>query len=287
MNGVSWKDLCCLFCCPPCPSSIASKLAFLPPEATYSFLPTPDNKLSLHLSKQAEWNFSDQELKLIEVFMVRTSRSNNVACMHIRGGEENYFTILFSHGNAVDLGQMCSFLVGLSSRIHCDFLAYDYSGYGVSTGKASEKNIYADIQAVFQALITRYEVSTERIILYGQSIGTVPTIHLAAKQKTAAVVLHSALMSGMSVILPSSNKTSCLDVFPSINRVPLIESPVLVMHGTEDEVVDIRHGLAIFHKCLHTLEPLWIEGAGHNDLELYSAYLHRLNKLVNHDLPRT
>lgn len=32
---VSVKDLCCLFCCPPLPSSIVSKLAFMPPEASY------------------------------------------------------------------------------------------------------------------------------------------------------------------------------------------------------------------------------------------------------------
>jgi hypothetical protein len=35
--GLSFSELCCLFCCPPCPSRIAAKLAFLPPEPTYSF----------------------------------------------------------------------------------------------------------------------------------------------------------------------------------------------------------------------------------------------------------
>ena len=35
--GLSFSELCCLFCCPPCPSKIAAKLAFLPPEPTYSF----------------------------------------------------------------------------------------------------------------------------------------------------------------------------------------------------------------------------------------------------------
>ena len=33
---VSMKDLCCLFCCPPFPSSIVSKLAFMPPEPSYT-----------------------------------------------------------------------------------------------------------------------------------------------------------------------------------------------------------------------------------------------------------
>ena len=44
------------------------------------------------------------------------------------------FTILHSHGNAVDLGQMSSFYLGLGSRINCNIFSYDYSGYGVSSG---------------------------------------------------------------------------------------------------------------------------------------------------------
>ncbi len=52
------------------------------------------------------------------------------------------FTVLFSHGNAVDLGQMSSFYIGLGSRINCNVFSYDYSGYGASSGKPSEKNLY-------------------------------------------------------------------------------------------------------------------------------------------------
>lgn len=45
------------------------------------------------------------------------------------------------------------------------------TGYGVSSGKPSEKNLYSDIQAAWDALRTRYGISPENIILYGQSIG--------------------------------------------------------------------------------------------------------------------
>ena len=44
------------------------------------------------------------------------------------------FTILHSHGNAVDLGQMSSFYLSLGTKINCNIFSYDYSGYGVSTG---------------------------------------------------------------------------------------------------------------------------------------------------------
>ncbi|CAH0727511.1 unnamed protein product, partial [Brenthis ino] len=262
MNGLSFSELCCLFCCPPCPGKIAAKLAFLPPEPTYAF--TPDetgSKFSLTLTERAEWQYSEREKENIEGFYSRTSRGNRIACLFVRCSPNARFTILFSHGNAVDLGQMSSFYLGLGTRINCNIFSYDYSGYGVSGGKPSEKNLYADIDAAWQALRTRYGISPENIILYGQSIGTVPTVDLAARYEVGAVVLHSPLMSGMRVAFPNTKRTWFFDAFPSIDKIPKVTSPVLVIHGTEDEVIDFSHGLAIYERCPRAVEPLWVEGA--------------------------
>ena len=88
----------------------------------------------------------------------------------------------------------------------------------------------------------------------------------------------------------------------SIDKVPRVTSPVLVIHGTEDEVIDFSHGLAIYERCPRAVEPLWVEvseaapalglvtdglllqGAGHNDVELYNQYLERLKTFVAHEL---
>lgn len=61
---------------------------------------------------------------------------------------------------------------------------------------------------------TSYGISPENIILYGQSIGTVPTVDLASRYECAAVVLHSPLTSGMRVAFPDTKKTYCFDAFP-------------------------------------------------------------------------
>lgn len=83
---------------------------------------------------------------------------------------------------------MTSFFVGLGQRINCNIFSYDYSGYGMSTGKPTEKNLYADIDAAWHALRTRYGISPENIILYGQSIGTVPTVDLASRYKKTVII---------------------------------------------------------------------------------------------------
>ena len=83
-----------------------------------------------------------------------------------------------------------------------------------SSGKPSEKNLYSDIESAWTALRTQYGVSPENILLYGQSIGTVPTVDLASRYEVAAVVLHSALMSGMRVAFPQTKRTWFFDAFP-------------------------------------------------------------------------
>lgn len=72
------------------------------------------------------------------------------------------------------------------------------------------------------------------------------------------MVLHSPLMSGMRVAFPQTRRTWFFDAFPSIDKIPKISSPVLVIHGTEDEVIDFSHGLAIYEQCPRPVEPLWV-----------------------------
>uniref|UniRef100_A0A8V1AB55 Abhydrolase domain containing 17A, depalmitoylase n=2 Tax=Phasianidae TaxID=9005 RepID=A0A8V1AB55_CHICK len=239
MNGLSISQLCCLFCCPPCPSRIAAKLAFLPPEPTYAVVPEPEpigststgslrggaaGRWKLHLKDRADFQYSQRELDNIEVFVTKSSRGNRIGCMYVRCVPGARYTVLFSHGNAVDLGQMSSFYIGLGTRINCNIFSYDYSGYGASTGKPSERNLYSDIDAAWQALRTRYGISPENIILYGQSIGTVPTVDLASRYECAAIVLHSPLTSGMRVAFPETKKTYWFDAFPKSPKSPLLSS---------------------------------------------------------------
>ena len=215
MNGLSFPELCYLFCCPPLPSRVAAKLAFLPPDpSTYAIDKDEDGACTLHLTEKSEWQYTHRELEGIEVFTTTTSRNNTIGCMYVKNCDNPKYTILFSHGNAVDLGQMSSFFVGLGSRIDCNIFAFDYSGYGISNGKPTETNVYADAEAAWNVLTKKYNVPPNQIILYGQSIGTIASIDLGTKYEVAGVILHSPLMSGMRVAFPDTRRTWFFDPFP-------------------------------------------------------------------------
>lgn len=261
----------------------------MPPEPTYTIVEDVDDVArtpTIRLNERADWQYSDHELNSIEPFTMATSRGERIAGIYIRcpSGLRSRYTILFSHGNAVDVGQMASFLVYLSARLQCNILTYDYAGYGASTGAPTEANIYADVDAAWRCLVDHYGLSPDQVILYGQSIGTVPTVDLASRIKVAGVILHSPLTSGVRVAFPDTKQTWFFDAFPSIDKVEKITSPVLVIHGKDDEVIDFSHGQAIYERCPHAVDPLWVEGAGHNDVEHFDEYIDRLTRFVNHDL---
>lgn len=298
--------------CPPCPSRIVSKLAFSPPESTYSMIdpggdesnePSATDSIAnistnqgnnnqnktykLQLDERAEWQWSKSELELIEVFYAKYGRNDRIACMYVKAHTSPKFTILFSHGNAADIGLMSSFYLGLASKTGCNVFGYDYSGYGLSSGKPTEKSLYTNIEVAWKELNRRYNVPAERVILYGQSIGTVPSVDLATKHDFAGIILHSPLTSGLRLAFPSTKRTWFFDAFPNIDKVSKIQSPVLVIHGTEDEVIDITHGQTIHSLCPNPVTPLWVQGAGHNDIELYKEYLERIRKFINKDIVRS
>jgi len=137
MAGLSWpsiRKLCSIFCCPPLPSRIAAKLAFVPPEPTYMIVDNEDDAArmpTIRLNERADWQYTEHELNFIEPFTMTTLRGECIAGIYIRCAPDvqPLYTILFSHGNAVDVGQMASFLVYLGARLQCDVITYDYSGY--------------------------------------------------------------------------------------------------------------------------------------------------------------
>ncbi|XP_077222948.1 uncharacterized protein LOC143856569 isoform X2 [Tasmannia lanceolata] len=158
---------------------------------------------------------------------------------------------------------------------------YDYSGYGQSSGKPSEQNTYADIEAAYKCLIETYGAKEEDIILYGQSVGSGPTLELATRlPRLRAVILHSPILSGLRVMYPVK-RTYWFDIYKNVDKIPLVNCPVLVIHGTSDEVVDCSHGKKLWELCKEKYEPLWIKGGNHCDLELHPEYIRHLKKFIS------
>lgn len=195
------------------------------------------------------------------------------------------FTILLSHGNAEDLGH----LQPLITRIHAAgfaVIAYDYRGYGQSSGpRPSEARAVEDAEAVYRYATRDLGVEPGRLIVHGRSLGGGPTLVLAERYPVGGVVLESTFTSAYRVV--TGIPILAFDRFRNLDRLAGMEAPLLVMHGTRDLVIGARHGRVLFAAAPEPKRALWVEGAGHNDLamvagERYGEALRRLAEDVTH-----
>lgn len=226
--------------------------------------------------------------------------------------------ILFSHGNATDIGGTHPIAVSLCKSTCCTVVTYDYSGYGHSGSFPSVTNTYRDIEALYDYCQTNLsavkdEVQAEEsstnntkpaplkkgersnVILYGQSVGSGPSCWLLSKlsrKRTppAALILHCPFTSGIRLIT-NSQELPCfiklLDVFDNVKNIQRAKCPVFILHGIKDEEVDIRHSLALQEAVPedYKSEPWWVPNRGHNDITEGSAgmanYIAKVNEFLD------
>lgn len=197
-----------------------------------------------------------------DVIKLETTSGDEISARYYENVNASH-TILFSHGNAEDIGMIGPFAWRLRD-LGFNVLIYDYHGYGTSSGSPSEENAYAAIDAAYHYLLTEKAVDPKRIILHGRSLGGGLAVDLASREPVGGLILESTFTTAFRVvtrytILP-------FDKFENIKKIKKVTCPVLVIHGTSDWTIPLYHGQRLFEAANDPKQALWVEGAGHNNV---------------------
>ncbi len=197
-----------------------------------------------------------------EAFFLEDKDGERISALHLANQEARQ-TLLYSHGNRETLASIDWLLKAHRAR-GFNVMAYDYPGYGQSSGCASESGVYAAAEAAYAFLIEKKGVKPEDIILYGRSLGGGPTSYLASKYPVGGVILEATFISAFRVktrfpLLP-------WDSFSNLSRIRRIKAPILFIHGTEDAVVPFAHAKKLLRAAGPGQSYLWVEGGGHSRL---------------------
>eukprot|EP00918_Siedleckia_nematoides_P008379 GHVU01018170.1.p1 GENE.GHVU01018170.1~~GHVU01018170.1.p1 ORF type:complete len:258 (+),score=21.25 GHVU01018170.1:591-1364(+) len=176
-------------------------------------------------------------------------------------------TVIFSHGNAEDLGMISGYFREWSESFGVNIFAFEYTGYGLASGKASEEHAYADAEAAYEYVTKRQKIPGEQIVLYGRSLGSAVCVNLAMTHKVRGLILQSPLLSIHRVGV-NLRYTLWGDMFCSVDKIDKVTCPVFIVHGTHDDIIPVYHGKELFIRSQAPVTPLWVEGGGHNDLEM-------------------
>ena len=142
-------------------------------------------------------------------------------------------SVLFSHGNQCTLGTLYPMLIDLCSQLKCNIISYDYSGFGLSEGKATEKHLYSDAEEIQTFIKEILMIKEKDLLLFGHSIGAAPTIHysnLKNQSSFAGIVLLSPVLLGTEITKEKKEKDF-------LHNYLNTECPHLIIHGKLDDYV--------------------------------------------------
>jgi uncharacterized protein len=182
--------------------------------------------------------------------------------------------VFFLHGNAGNLQSWTS-NIGYYRQVNYDLFIFDYRGYGKSSGRIEdEQQLHADVRAAWDTVAPLYH--DKPIVIYGRSLGTALAARLARDVEPDLLMLVSPFTS---VVAMAKQQYPFLP--GALVRYPLrtdrliadIRAPIVFVHGSEDRLIPLAHGLELRDLVRTESSLIIVEGAGHNDIHVFDSYL--------------
>ena len=186
----------------------------------------------------------------------------------ISGGESTR-VLLWLHGNSGNIGHRAAAVAAMARGLGAPVMIVDYRGYGRSEGSPAEEGLYRDAEAAFDHIAARPEFSGSSIVVFGRSLGAAVAVELATRRPVEALVLESPFTSVSEMarlrnrFLPSRLLVRAR--FDSLAKMAEVRAPVLVFHGTDDEIVPVDMGRRVYEEAVGRKRLFLLEGAMHND----------------------
>lgn len=222
---------------------------------------------------------------------------------------ERPLVILFP-GNAGNRSNRAA-LIQQFNVLGCDVLAVDYRGYAENDGAPSEEALAADAWTIWEYARETLAVPAERIVLYGQSLGGGVATRLAWDLKQNDVTPGGLILKATFTSLVDAGRYNypwlpvrlvLVDRYPSIERIGVLECPILVVHGKQDRIIPFKQGQELFDAaptrstCGIEKQFIPLPQAGHNDimtvagphiLDAHGRFLSRLRERNGSSTPLT
>lgn len=198
--------------------------------------------------------------------------------------ENSRGTILFCHGNGSNISGRLE-TIQIFHRLKFTTFIFDYRGYGKSQGKPSEKGTYIDAESAYDYLVQEKSIDPNSIIMFGRSLGGAVAANLATKKSHRVLILESTFTSIMDIA------KNLYPIFPvklinrihydTINCVRQLDTPLLLIHSTEDDRIPFSHSEKLYDAASQTKEFIKISG-DHNEGFLISGavYIDGINDFL-------
>jgi uncharacterized protein len=183
--------------------------------------------------------------------------------------------ILYFHGNRDNLQRWGKIASDIGDYFHYDVFVMDYRGYGKSVGFRNEDALNADALYCYNYIKKQY--SNKEIIIYGRSLGTGIAACLASETSPNKLILETPYYSmndlarGYFSLFSVEHKLPYK--LPSFQYLQDVNCPILIFHGTNDDVVPYPSGKKLYESLVNKNATfITIPNGQHNNLSEYKDY---------------
>ncbi|MDF1646536.1 MAG: alpha/beta fold hydrolase [Legionellaceae bacterium] len=176
-------------------------------------------------------------------------------------------TLIIFHGNAGHIGRRMPLARALIQQGLGVFLL-EYRGYGGNPGRPTEQGLYQDARAGITYL-QHQNVSLHKLALYGESLGTGVAVKMASEYPSACALILQSPYTNMRALgqyhypwIPIAP----WDTFDSLSQIQSIHTPLLALHGTEDNIVPYQQGKALFKAANQPKQWVTLKNQNHHNL---------------------
>jgi len=196
-----------------------------------------------------ENNYSDDKITVnIEKVNIKTSDNINLLGWYHEKNLKEFKTLIFFHGNAGSLENRIHKLNHFKD-MNVNFLIIAWRGFSGNSGEPSENGLYKDGKSAIDWLIKK-DISEQKLILYGESLGTGVAVHLAQNRNFSGVILETpftSMIDAAKTFYPYIPvKLLLKDKFENYKKIKNINSPILIMHGEADQIVPFSMGKKLY-----------------------------------------
>ncbi|MDR2711022.1 MAG: alpha/beta hydrolase [Burkholderiales bacterium] len=182
-------------------------------------------------------------------------------------------TVIHVHGNAANVSAHWQLSGWLTSRGYNVFI-FDYRGFGQSKGSPEPKGVFEDTQSAFDYIRTCADVDPEKLVVFAQSLGgnnAIAAIGFDGSGNRAgirAIAVESTFYSYSAIANDKLSSAGLLvndDYSASRYIAQLSPIPLLLIHGTSDQLVPYQHSERLFALAKEPKQLVLVPDGGHID----------------------
>ena len=200
----------------------------------------------------SENNYQNSEIKFnYDEIFIKVNNEIKLKSWLIKKDFKKFKTLILFHGNAGDLSNRV-YKINELNKLDLNILLISWRGFSGNKGSPTENNLYTDAEAAIKWL-NEEGVNNNQIILYGESLGSGVAVEVGKENNFNSIILESPFTSienSAKIYYPYLPVRLLLkDRYDSINKIKMINTPILIMHGKKDDIVPFSMGKELFEKA--------------------------------------